>query len=120
MRTKKSILFVQDDRLLSRALRVWMEEYGHAVSCSNNGLDAIKLSKERVFDMILIDYNMPKWKGDMVCRLIRYHRPDGYIVGFSTESKDREFIIAGANKFIHKNEFTRNFYRLHQLMQMTP
>jgi len=120
MRNKKSILIVDDDKMLSGAIKSWMEEYGHAVACSDNGLDAINLSKERDFDMILIDYNMPRLKGDMVCRLIRYHRPDGYIVGFSSEAKDREFIIAGANKFIYKGEFTRNFYLLHQLVQMTP
>jgi len=120
VQNSKSILIVDDDRMLFEAIQGLLEEYGHAVSCCDNGLDAVKLSREREFDMILTDYNMPGLKGDTVCRLIRHHRPDAYIVGFSIESKQRDFINAGANRFIYKDELLQNLSLLHELVQMTP
>lgn len=120
LQNKKTILIVDDDKLLSGAIQGLLEEYGHIALCCEHGLDAIELSQERDFDLILIDYNMPGIKGDMVCRVIRYYRPDGYIVGFSSESKDRDFINAGANTFIYKGELVENLSLLHQLVQKAP
>ncbi len=120
MQNKKSILIVDDDKFLSGALQGLLEEHGHAVSCSYRGLDAIKLSKERTFDMILVDYHMPEMNGDLICSLLRRDHPNSYIVGFSSECKDRAFIDAGADKFIHKADLAQNISLLNQLMQTTP
>jgi two-component system, NtrC family, response regulator AtoC len=120
VQNSKSILIVDDDKMLFEAIQGLLEEYGHVVSCCDNGLDAIMLAREHDFDMILTDYNMPVIKGDVVCRLIRNHRPHAYIVGFSIESKHRDFINAGANKFIYKDELLKNLSLLHELVQMTP
>jgi len=113
---KKSILIVDDDELLSRAIQRLLERCGHIVSHCENGLDAVKLSKERDFDTFLIDYNMPELTGDEVCRMIRHHRPDRYIVGYSGEPKEQDFIDAGANKFISKGELVEDFSRMYQLV----
>jgi CheY-like chemotaxis protein len=120
MYNKKSILIAVENKLLSGAIQGLMEEYGHIVSCCYHGLEAIKLSEERDFDMFLIDYDMPEIKGDLVCALIRHHHPDGYIVGISGEFKEQIFINAGANKFIYKGDLAQNFSLLHQIVQMTP
>lgn len=109
MQNKKSILIVDDDQLFSKAIQGLLEGYGYAVLCCHNGLDAIKLSKERSFDMILTDYHMPGMTGDLVCRSIREERPDAYIVGFSTASKNRAFISAGATMSITKDDLIQNF-----------
>lgn len=114
------MLIVDDDKMLTSTIQLLLEEYGHTVSCCDNGVDAVKLSKEHNFDLILIDYNMSGLTGDKVCRLIRDNRPNVYIVGFSSESKGRAFTDAGANKFIHKADLVQNFSLLHQLVQVTP
>lgn len=120
MQNKKSILIVDDDKMLASVIQLLLEEYGHTVSCCDNGVDAVNLSKEHDFDMILIDYNMPGLKGDSVCRLIRYNRPDVYIMGFSSEYKGQAFAEAGANKFLYKVDLAQNLSLLHQLVLMTP
>lgn len=120
IQNKKSILIVDDDKMLANAIQTLLEEYGHTVLNCDNGVDAVSHSKKHDFDMILIDYNIPGLKGDSVCRLIRYNRPNVYIVGMSCEYKDRAFAEAGANKFIHKADLAQNFSLLHQLVLMTP
>jgi CheY-like chemotaxis protein len=103
MPIRKSILIVDDDELLPGIIRGVLEDGGHAVSCCHNGADAIELLKERNFDVILTDYQMPGMKGDVVCRLLRRHRPDAFIIGFSIEHKDEAFLNAGADAFIRKD-----------------
>jgi PleD family two-component response regulator len=79
MKINRSILIVDDDITLSRLIQRLLERSGHDVSHCDNGFDAVTLSKERDFDMFLIDYNMPELTGDKVCKLIRNQHPDGYI-----------------------------------------
>ena len=116
-KNKKSILIVDDDIVLSRTIQLLLEEYGHVVSCCHNSFDAITLSMQSPFDLILIDYNMPELKGDLVCEFIREYQPDGYIVGLSSEFKKKAFLNAGANKFIHKGDLIDNITFLNQLIQ---
>ena len=120
MKNNKSILIVDDDKMLFKTVREILEEEGHVVSCCDNGLDAVELSKEHDFDMILTDYNLPGMKGDALCRAIRSYRPDAYIIGFSIESKNRDFMKAGANKFIYKDELLQNLSLFHGLAETTP
>ncbi len=115
MQSKKSILIVDDDKTLSRLIQKLLERSGLVVSHCDNGFDAIALSKERDFDMFLIDYNMPELTGDKVCELIRNQHPDGYIVGYSGEPKEQQFIEAGADKFVDKCELVQDFSLVPQL-----
>jgi CheY-like chemotaxis protein len=116
MKINRSILIVDDDITLSRLIQRLLERSGHDVSHCDNGFDAVTLSKERDFDMFLIDYNMPELTGDKVCKLIRNQHPNGYIVGYSGESKEQPFIDAGANKFIDKCDLVQDFSLMHQLV----
>src|SRR5512135_113699 len=115
LKINRSILIVDDDKTLSRLIQKLLERSGHEVSYCDNGFDAVALSKERDFDMFLIDYNMPELTGDKVCKLIRNQHPDGYIVGYSGEPKEKLFIDAGANKFIDKCELVQDFSLMYQL-----
>ena len=101
---QKSILIVDDDKILSEAIQGLLEGHGNFVSYCDNGMDAVNLAQQRDYDMILTDFNMPGMTGVEVCRSIRHHRPDALIVGFSIESKEQDFVNAGANKFIFKEE----------------
>ena len=120
MKNRKSILIVDDDKLLFEAMRSLLDEYGHTVSFCDNGLAAIKLSQERHFDLILTDYNMPGIKGDEVCRSIRYYDPDAFIIGFSVDSKSESFINAGANKFVYKDQLFHDLSTLNKFVELTP
>jgi CheY-like chemotaxis protein len=106
---KRSILIVDDDQLLCGAIQRLLEINGHVVSCCHNGSDAIKLSKEHHYDVVLTDYHMPGMKGDSVCRLLRCQNPSIFIVGCSSEQRHEDFLSAGADMFISKDDLFQNF-----------
>jgi CheY-like chemotaxis protein len=114
MRTKKLILVVDDDELLTEAIQSLLELDGHAVFCSHNGSDAIAISKGQRFDMVLIDYHMPGMKGDVVCRILRNYHPDVLIIGCSSDNQDEAFLSAGANIFIRKDQLVQDLPLLMQ------
>jgi CheY-like chemotaxis protein len=102
---KKNILLVDDNDIYAVTLQKYLEDDGHTVSFCNKGSDAIKLSQELTFDFILTDYRMPEMRGDAVCRLLREQSPFAVIVGFSIENRKQDFLDAGADAFILKEEF---------------
>ncbi len=107
MLTKKSILIIDDNELLSDALRSLLEDDGHTVSCCHNGLDALELLKEQNFDVILTDYRMPDIKGDALCKILRDHQPAVFIIGCSSDDRDKDFLSAGADIFIRKDQLVQ-------------
>src|SRR5271169_5715251 len=104
MRIKKTILVVDDDKILSETIQRYFEEDGHTVSSCQNGSDALRLLNERTFDLIVTDYNMPGMNGAALCRLLRQHYPVTLIVGFSSEYRKEDFLDAGADAFVMKHE----------------
>jgi two-component system, OmpR family, response regulator VicR len=108
MLIKKSILIVDDNKLLADALQSLLEDDGHPVICSHNGLDAIELSKKQKFDVILTDYRMPDMKGDIVCKILRYHQPNAFIIGCSCDDRNKDFLSAGADIFIRKDQLVQD------------
>jgi two-component system, OmpR family, response regulator VicR len=114
MLIKKSILIVDDNELLTDALQSLLEDDGHTVICCHNGLDAIELSKKHNFEVILTDYRMPDMKGDVVCKLLRYHQPDVFIIGCSSDDRDKDFLSAGADIFIRKDQLVQDLPLLMQ------
>jgi CheY-like chemotaxis protein len=114
MQEKISILIIDDNKLFTEAFQGLLEHDGHAVFCCHNGSDAIALSKKENFDLILIDYHMPGMKGDVVCRLLRHHHPDVFIIGCSSEHQDKAFLNAGADTFISKDQLVQDLALLMQ------
>ncbi len=99
---RKSILIVDDDELLSGLLQDYLEADGHEVSCCYNGHDAIRLSQERNFDVILTDYYMPGLNGAEVAETIRNRFMDSFIIGCSGRMMKNKFLAAGADVFVQK------------------
>lgn len=118
--TQETVLIIDDDQLFSGAILGFIKEYGCKVTFCDDCLEAIKLSQHQEFDLILIDYNMPKITGDEVCRVIRHDCPNAFIVGLSAGFHEKNFIKAGANKFVYKGDLARDFSLLEKLVQMAP
>ena len=102
MKTRKTILIVDDEEVFGTILRRLLEKEGYVVSCCNDPYDAVLLSQKRAFDIIVTDYNMPEMNGADLARLMRYRFADSLIVGLSCETRGSAFLAAGADAFFPK------------------
>lgn len=102
MLKKKTVLIIDDDELLSDALRDLIQREGFEVTCCDNGLAALDQAKEKCFNVIITDYNMPGMNGVEVTRVLRVQCPDAFIIGLTSASKEEEFRGAGADAFFNK------------------
>ena len=57
------LLWVDDEMELLRAHLIFLEKKGYEVTCVSNGTDAIDLCRERSFDLVLLDEQMPGLSG---------------------------------------------------------
>ncbi len=68
---KKTILVVDDNRVMSGIIRFNLERAGFDVRVCNNGRQAAELLDCECFDLIITDYQMPEMDGYELCRHAR-------------------------------------------------
>jgi len=57
------ILVVDDDTELTKAVEIALTSYDHDVQITNEPRDALKLIKEKNYDLIFLDLAMPEFSG---------------------------------------------------------
>jgi signal transduction histidine kinase/ligand-binding sensor domain-containing protein/CheY-like chemotaxis protein len=67
----RNVLVVEDDATMRAVLVGLLQDLGHAVEAGANGLDALRLSGERVFDLAYIDLDLPGVDGLRLVRMLR-------------------------------------------------
>lgn len=65
------ILLAEDDVNFGRLLKNELEEAGHRVHLSRDGVDAVEMCIDGPFDMVLLDVLMPRLDGINALRLIK-------------------------------------------------
>jgi len=99
------ILVIDDDRPIRSTLREILEYEKFEVSDAENGEVALKLLKEKKFDLVLCDIKMPKMDGiEVLEKIIEQHQdlPVVMISGHGTIETAVEAIKLGAYDFIAK------------------
>jgi DNA-binding response OmpR family regulator len=66
----KSILIVEDDLNISRALSIRLKSAGYSVECAYDALSAPKMAKHILPDMLLLDVALPGGDGFQVAQKI--------------------------------------------------
>lgn len=112
MENKGEVLVIDDNDPTRDILKVLLESEGYAVDSCASGRAALDLTKERPFGIYVVDYRMPEMNGDAVTVELRKLSPGAFIVGFSIENKEREFLSAGANTFITKDRLNKELVQL--------
>jgi two-component system cell cycle response regulator len=91
----KHILLVDDDQEYIAATQKLLENEGHNVSTAKNGSDALKALKQNHYDLILVDYYMPKMTGEELVTRLREFNPFIQVIlqtGYASEQPPRELI----------------------------
>ena len=56
----KRVLVVDDEKLIVKGIRFSLEQDGMEVDCAYDGEEALKMVKEREYDIVLLDVMLPK------------------------------------------------------------
>jgi PAS domain S-box-containing protein len=89
-----SILTVDDEPEVLKALGLTLEYFGHWVKDFTRGADAIKAFKEGKYDIVITDLGMPEMSGWDVARAIKKIKPEvpvllitGWVIDLDEEKK---------------------------------
>lgn len=98
------ILIVDDQAQIRRVLRTTLIGKGYEVDDARCGEEALEKIRERKYDVILLDINMPDIKGTEVCRSIRSGSDVGIIMLTVRNSEvDKVTALdAGADDYVTK------------------
>ncbi|MER7823186.1 two-component system response regulator CseB [Streptomyces sp. NPDC096097] len=66
-----SILVVEDDATIRRAVQLSLERYGYQVAVAENGLDGLEAFRAGSHDLLILDVMLPELDGIGLCRRIR-------------------------------------------------
>ncbi|MER7735668.1 two-component system response regulator CseB [Streptomyces erythrochromogenes] len=66
-----SVLVVEDDATIRRAVQLSLERYGYQVAVAANGLDGLEVFRAGRHDLLILDVMLPELDGIGLCRRIR-------------------------------------------------
>lgn len=103
----KKILIVEDEKNILDSIAMYLEGHGYGIIKSPEGIDAIKLAKDQLPDMILLDLLLPDMDGSLICRTLKENEvtsriPVIIISAISQEEKIKELQDLGASDYLVK------------------
>lgn len=99
------ILIVEDEIGIQNFLRQGLEEEGFEVTCASNGEEGLNFFENQSFDLLLLDWMLPKLTGLELCTKIRETNtqiPIIFLTAKDTVQETIEGLKAGANDYIKK------------------
>ena len=99
------ILIVEDEAGIVQFLKQGLEEEGYEITTALDGLLGFELFKKENFDLILLDWMLPKMNGLELCKAIRIKDktiPIIFLTAKDTIQETIEGLKAGANDYIKK------------------
>lgn len=88
----RNILIVEDDILLNRTLEYNLASDGYDVTSANNYKSAVQQLKEKEFDIVLLDINLPDGSGLDLCEEIRGRGQQAYIIFITANDKESDML----------------------------
>ncbi|MCI4443867.1 MAG: response regulator transcription factor [Lentimicrobium sp.] len=99
------ILIVEDEAGIVQFLQQGLEEEGYEIATAYDGLMGLELAQKENFDLILLDWMLPKMNGLDVCKYIRTKdkiTPIIFLTARDTVQETIDGLKAGANDYIKK------------------
>lgn len=101
----KHILIVEDEEGILQFLKQGLMEENYQITTANNGLDGYNIFQKEKFDLILLDWMLPKMTGMELCKKIRETNtktPIIFLTAKDTVQETVEGLKTGANDYIKK------------------
>ncbi|WNM18169.1 response regulator transcription factor [Flavobacterium capsici] len=99
------LLIVEDETGIMQFLQQGLEEEGFIVTTANNGEKGLELAQNNKFDLLLLDWMLPKMTGFELCTAYRETNKKTPIIFLTAKDTVQETIDglkAGANDYIKK------------------
>ena len=99
------ILIVEDEGGIVQFLKQGLQEEGYQITTAADGSKGFELVQEQKFDLILLDWMLPKINGLDLCKAIRvkdHFTPIIFLTAKDTVQETIEGLKAGANDYIKK------------------
>ncbi len=102
---KKSVLIVEDNELNQEVLKELLSEFDVEIHVTENGSEGVDAIKEQLFDLVLMDLQMPEMNGYEAARKIRalgFEMPIVAITANALKGVKDKCLQAGMNDFMTK------------------
>ncbi|WP_421826453.1 response regulator [Larkinella sp.] len=113
------ILLVEDEERLASFIRKGISAEGYEVEVAYDGRDGLALFRREIFDLIILDVNLPQLNGFELCRLIRSENeavPVLMLTALDSLADKSDGFNAGADDYLAKPfEFQELLLRLRAL-----
>ena len=70
------VLIVEDEPKVADSFKKWLEEHDFSVDVAPDGAVGRHLARSEMYDLVLLDLNLPFINGYEVCREIKEHKPE--------------------------------------------
>lgn len=102
--SKKTILLIEDDDILRKTIKEFLEESEYVVLEAKDGLEGIEIINKEAFDLIIVDVVLPYVSGIGVIKIAKTRCPEIPIIcitgyGYFPEKLAEE---EHADKVLHK------------------
>lgn len=111
--SQTSILVIEDSLTVRELERKILSTHGYDVTTAVDGLDGLHKIRERTFDLIITDIDMPRMNGLELTKTLRadpkYQTLPIVIVSYKDRPEDkRKGLEVGASHYIGKSQFDNN------------
>src|SRR5579863_701159 len=105
MPSKGSILIIDDEQEIRESLQELLAAEGYALDSAPNAEAGLKKVEERLFDLVLLDINLPGRNGLDVLKLVKRDSPDTAVIMITAYDSSQVAFQAsreGADSYITK------------------
>ncbi|WP_341273907.1 PAS domain S-box protein [Clostridium saccharobutylicum] len=103
--TLHNILLTEDDEVNQMVITRMLRERGYFVDIANNGLEALEMCKKKLYDVILMDIQMPVMDGIEATKIIKEINksiPIIAITAYALKGDGKKFLSQGMDGYISK------------------